>query len=109
MQYSLYRFHVPDPVYFRSQIRVTIQQMGIILERSPDDPIFRTGTPVYKTGPGQVEMEKGSRGTFERQDAWSSVAYFYLDKPENALPALEALEARMKGMTWGGPLFNQTN
>lgn len=109
MQYSLYRFHVPDPVYFRSRIRVTIQQMGIILEQSPEDPIFKTGTPVYKTGPGQVEMEKGSRGTFERQDAWSSVAYFYLDKPENALPALEPPEARMKGMTWGGPLFNQAN
>jgi Protein of unknown function (DUF2961) len=109
MLYSLYRFHVPDPVYFQSGIRVTIQQMGIILERSPDDPIYKTGTPVYKTGPGQVEMEKGSSGTFERQDAWSSVAYFYLDKPENALPALEAPEARMKGMNWGGPLFNQAN
>jgi hypothetical protein len=109
MLYSLYRFHVPDPVYFQSGIRVTIQQMGIILERSPDDPIYKTGTPVYKTGPGQVELEKGSSGTFERQDAWSSVAYFYLDKPENALPALAAPEARMKGMTWGGPLFNQAN
>ena len=109
MQYSLYRFHVPDPVYFQSRIRVTIQQIGIILEQSSEDPIYQAGTPVYKAGPGQVKMEKGSRGTFEREDAWSSVAYFYLDKPENALPALEAPEARMKGMNWGGPLFNQSN
>jgi hypothetical protein len=109
MQYSLYRFHVPDPVYFRSRIRVTIQQIGIIFGGSAEDPIYMTGTPLYKTGPGHVEMEKGSRGTFERQDAWSSVAYFYLDKPENALPALESPEGRMKGMTWGGPLFGQVN
>jgi hypothetical protein len=71
--------------------------------------IYKTGTPVYKTGPGQVKMEKGSHGTFERQDGWSSVAYFYLDKPENAPPALESPEKRMTGMTWGGPLFNQVN
>jgi hypothetical protein len=108
MQYSLYRYHVPDPVYFRSRIRVTIQQMGIMWG-SAEDPIYTTGTPVYKTGPGHVEMERGSRGMFERQDAWSSVAYFYLDKPENALPALESSEGRMKGMTWGGPLFGQMN
>jgi hypothetical protein len=76
-------------------------------ERDDEDPIYKTGIPLYKTGPGHVTIEKGNQGTFERQDIWSSVAYFYLDKPENALPALESPEKRMKGMTWGGPLFDQ--
>jgi hypothetical protein len=109
MEYSLYRFHVPDPVYFRSRVRVTIQQIGIILGASADDPIYATQTPVYKAGPGRVEIGKGSGGMFERQDSWSAVAYFYLDKPEDALPALESPEERMKGMAWGGPTFGQLN
>jgi hypothetical protein len=109
MQSSLYRFHIPDPIYFRDRIRVTIQQIGIILGTNAEDPIYKTGTPVYKTGAGRVEMEKGSRGTFERQDSWSAVAYFYLDKPEDALPALESPEERMKGMTWSGPMFDRLN
>jgi len=52
-----------------------------------------------------IEKEKGSQGLFERQDDWSGVAYFYLDKPENSLPPLASADARMKGMTWGGPLW----
>ena len=28
MHYSFYRFHVPDPVYFNKDIRVTMQQIG---------------------------------------------------------------------------------
>ena len=109
MQYSLYRFHVPDPIYFRSRIRVTLQQIGMIRGANAEDPIYKTGTPVYQTGPGRVEKEKGSGGTFERQDCWSSVAYFYLDRPEDDLPALESPEGRMKGMTWSGPTFDQLN
>ena len=28
LQWSFYRFHIPDPVYFKSDCRVTIQQIG---------------------------------------------------------------------------------
>jgi hypothetical protein len=109
MEYSLYRFHVPDPVYFRSRVRVTIQQIGLIAGASADDPIYATQTPVYKAGPGRVAIGKGSFEMFERQDSWSAVAYFYLDKPTDALPELESPEERMKGMTWGGPMFGHLN
>lgn len=57
---------------------------------------------------GLVEKEKGSQGLFERQDDWSSVAYFYLDKPENNLPPIASAEARMKGMAWDGPFYGDT-
>lgn len=105
MRYSFYRFHVPDPVYFKTRIRVTIQQIGTISDRNPEDPVYKTGVPVYTAGPGRVEVEKGGWGMFERQDDWSGVAYFYLDKPEDNLPAIELPEQRMKGMTWSGPYF----
>ena len=30
MQYCFYRYHVPDPIYFRKEARVTIQQIGYL-------------------------------------------------------------------------------
>ena len=35
---------------------------------------------------------------FERADDYSSCAYFYLDRPENGLPALATAAERMKGL-----------
>ncbi len=103
MRFSFYRFHVPDPVYFSKDIRVTIQQIGYASASKTGNPIYATGTPVYKAGAGLIEKEKNSQGLFERQDDWSGVAYFYLDKPEDGLPPIASAEARMKGMAWGGP------
>lgn len=105
MRYAFYRYHVPDPIYFRNDIRVTIQQIGHTLETSAEDPLYNTGVPVFKAGVGLVERERGSFGLFERQDDWSSCAYFYLDKPEDNLPPIQTAELRMKGLDWGGPFF----
>ena len=103
--YSFYRFHIPDPVYFRSQIRVTIQQIGFVLEDS--EVLFTSGTPVYRTGQNLDPLKRGERATFERQDDWAAVAYFYLDKAEDMLPEIESPEKRMKDASWGGPMFAQ--
>jgi hypothetical protein len=105
MQYSFYRFHVPDPIYFRNDIRVTIQQLGHTPEAGPEDPLYKTGVPIYNAGPGLVEREKGTFGLFERQDDWSGVAYFYLNRPDDDLPPIDSAEQRMKGLAWGGPYF----
>lgn len=48
---GMYRFHIPDPIYFEKDIRVTIQQIGMC-----------------------------HNGLFERQDDVSSVAYWYQEK-----------------------------
>jgi len=97
MSYCFYRYHLPDPVYFHSDIRVTIQQIGY---RGTNDiaAIQKSGQPVYKAGPGHVEMEAGQEGIFEREDDWSSCAYFYLDRPATDLPALDPVEARTAGL-----------
>ena len=105
LRYAFYRYHVPDPVYFKSAIRVTIQQIGFTEKTNAEDPLFKTGVPIYNAGAGLVEKEKGSFGLFERQDDWSSCAYFYLDKPEDELPALDRAELRMQGLEWDGPHF----
>jgi hypothetical protein len=97
MRYCFYRYHLPDPVYFRSDVRVTIQQIGYRGSNEIAD-LHKTGQPVYKAGPGRVEMGAWDEGIFEREDDWSSCAYFYLDRPSSELPALDPLEARTAGL-----------
>ena len=98
MRYGFYRLHVPDPVYFHKEARVTIQQIGY----APASQAFdRAAAPVYAAGAGLVERPKKTNGLFERQDDWSSCVYFYLDKPENGLPALDASRTANEGASIG--------
>ncbi|HEV3467706.1 MAG TPA: glycoside hydrolase family 172 protein [Pyrinomonadaceae bacterium] len=96
-QWSFYRYHVPDPVYFSRDIRVTMQQIGYLADHSRGG-FYRTGKRLLRAGPGEVEMDLTKDGKFERSDDWSSCAYFYLDRPENDLPKLDAAEKRMAGL-----------
>ncbi len=98
-QWSFYRFHLPDPVYFDRDIRVTLQQIG----GGPYEKVRQVWekgtplTPVTVDMPGKkqfhrlLEMnnppclddDEFPRGwvNFYRQDSISSVAYLYLDRP----------------------------
>lgn len=63
---GLYRFHIPDPIYFEEDIRVTLQQIGV-----------------------------SYNGLFERQDDVSSVAYWYQEQGgDNAYRPLPDREER---------------
>lgn len=95
--FAFYRFHIPDPVYFYRDIRVTMQQIGYIADYSRG-PITRTGKKLFRAGAGTVEMDTSKDGKFERADDWSSTAYFYLDRPQNDLPPLAAVSERIAGL-----------
>jgi len=103
MEYCFYRYHVPDAVYFRNDIRVTIQQIGC-WDPGTKPSVYWGGQPVYKSGPGLVPVdlsvggESADYGGFERQDDWSSCAYWYLDRPENNLPPIDPVEKRIAGL-----------
>ena len=56
---GLYRWHIPDPIRFEQDLRVTWQQIG-----------------------------SGFQGAFERSDDVSTVAYWYQLEPHGAFPAL---------------------
>lgn len=56
---GFYRWHLPDPVYFREDLKVTVQQIGV-----------------------------GHGGLFERQDDVCSVAYWYQTEPHAAFAPL---------------------
>ena len=103
MRYCFYRYHIPDPIYFHSDIRVTIQQIGIILPQDVET-FSNAQTPIYKAGKDLIEMDTTHLQPFElfeREDDWSSCSYFYLDKPENQLPPLASIEDRLKGLQGG--------
>ncbi len=102
MQYCFYRYHVPDPVYFHRDCRVTIQQIGYWGADHKARWHFE-GRTIYKAGPPRevLDCSPGSDpggGLFERQDDWSSCAYFYLDRPESGLPTLAPVEERTTGL-----------
>jgi hypothetical protein len=116
-QWAFYRYHVPDPVYFRRQCRITIQQIGgAPLEkvrelRSKGAPLI----PISASSPAFTKLlemspvpdlndAKFPEGwiNFYRQDDWSATAYFYLDKPQNNLPRIVPVRERTMGLLPGG-------
>lgn len=98
--YCFYRLHVPDPIWFQRSARITIQQLGCW--EPPNLPqLYGAGVPLMHAGipvdvPAKLK-EKGF-GLFERQDDWSSCAWFYLDRPQNGLPPLAPLAQRIAGL-----------
>ena len=97
--WSFYRFHVPDPIFFKESCRVTLQQIGggryeFVLD------LFKNKKPII---PITVDYEKEWQFiklleldpplsiddpdfpkawvNYYRQDDVSSTAYFYLDRP----------------------------
>jgi len=93
-----YRYHVPDPIYFRHDIRGTIQQMGYhgTAERQKWHFEGRTVFPAGSDEP--IDVSKPGGGLFERTDDWSSCAYVYLDRPTNDLPPLLPVDRRVEGL-----------
>lgn len=113
-EFAFYRYHIPDPVYFHQDIRVTIQQMGgwpknkveeLIEEGAMLKPVTISAgpdnfVPLLEKGIDNLEDESLPEGwtNFYREDDVSATAYFYLDKPLSDLPALAPVEKRTEGL-----------
>lgn len=116
LEWSFYRFHLIDPIYFHSDCKVTIQQIGgsfkknvVALQKAgvaliPVTLNDETGKPypIY-TKDGSIKLEEASIPSnddpwtnFYRSDDFAAVAYFYLDRPANDFPAIQGLAVR----TW---------
>lgn len=99
MEIACYRFHIPDPVFFHKDVRITIQQIGAI---DTDDELhkarfyFNEVTKGYqyisvngnKIDFPSIDGNNVMPELFEREDDWSCCTYFYYEKPENSLPVL---------------------
>lgn len=105
--YSFYRFHVPDELYFYQAMRVTIQEMGGFfadkvreLQRKgvPLLPVTIGGTRLVGLPDSAKRIETGGARdwmNFYRSDDYSATAYFYLDSPVSNLQPLAPVEARL--------------
>lgn len=108
--WTFYRYHVPDPVFFKTDIRVDIQAMGgnmkhkviEMLENGADlIPVSIQDGQIFmglmdSVPPVDLKNDNlmGGWTNFYRSDDWSSTAYFYLDKPVNDLPELAGVKLR---------------
>jgi len=113
-QFNFYRWHIPDAIYFNKDIKVTIQQIGgwmkedmkRLLQRGVNFKAITVDGPAGFTR--LLDMEKQPLLTdsafpegwvnFYRIDDYSSVSYFYLDKPASSLTSLPSLNVRLKGV-----------
>lgn len=113
-QWAFYRYHIPDPIFFTHNCKVTIQQMGAD-DRDNVRNLLKAGAklkPVVVLSNHQYLklLEKNSSPNlldstfpkgltlFYRLDNYSATAYFYLDKPVNNLPSLPPMERRIQGI-----------
>jgi len=63
---TMYRWHLPDPIVWKKDARITIQQIA------------------------------GYHGLRETQDDWSCATFWYEPVPSEPLPPMPGLEARTK-------------
>ncbi|MFQ5928632.1 MAG: glycoside hydrolase family 172 protein [Acidobacteriota bacterium] len=70
---SMYRWHLPDPIYWKDECRITIQQIGWSREKA---------------------RETGS-GLYERQDDWSTATFWYEPVPSEPLSDMPDVAARI--------------
>jgi len=109
---TFYRYHIPDPVYFEKDIRVTLQQMGndtkenvlaMIEKGIPVTAVIvdHGGAPTFRLlldGKNSANLADdptpGGYVCYLRRDDMSAVSFFYLDSPINGLPQIAPVSER---------------
>ena len=80
---ALYRFHLPDPVFFKESLRVTVQSLGLMwLDMVPSFKDAGTDA-VYRAGDGRpMDFETDPPCLYEREgDEYAVSSYYYLNRP----------------------------
>ena len=116
--WAFYRLHVPYPIFFDRDCRVTIQDIGgdgtesvrkmehagaelVPVTSAADNPGFGRllADPNYpKLDAPNFPLD--SWVNFFRRDDYSSVAYFYLDRPTTDLPRLQPEKERTANLRY---------
>ncbi len=105
---SFYRFHVLDPIYFQSDLRVELQQLGAGNIFPPDCKSFEDKQKFLKSlgwyGP-HIHPDVDNPGTimsnwlYERSDDYCSTVYWYQKTLNKPLPPLPDREKRIAGIS----------
>lgn len=108
-KYSIYRWHIPDQIFFHKNLRVTLQQMGggnynLVKELNAMKVKMRIVSSSYKKDfyrlvekPININNPGFPKGwvNFYRVDDYAHTAYFYLNKTSTSLPPLPDLKKRL--------------
>jgi hypothetical protein len=103
-QFEFYRFHIPDPVYFSKNIRVTWQQIGggdsklirQLIESGVNlKPVTVDGTVFTRLLDSDLKNLPDGWVNFYRVDDYAVTSYFYIDNPVTTLPALPPPATRL--------------
>ena len=109
MQWAYYRFHIPDPVFFETGCRVTIQQIGGTMKAKVLE-LQKNKIPLIPVsidnGGGLASLYQDKKPlddpslpngwtNFYRSDDVSATAYFYLDRATNNLHSLQTQAIRV--------------
>jgi hypothetical protein len=113
-EFAFYRYHIPDPIFFRQDIRVSIQQIGGAMKEVVKEFMAKgaalkpvsihndEGFHKLMSPEGEVNLESPDLPdgwtNFYRQDDVSATAYFYLNKAASRLPELPAVAERVKDL-----------
>ena len=104
-----YRLHIPDAIFFDRSCAVRLQQIGgapkaevqrlqaagvALTPVSVDPSDYKTAFVGLLANPSPVERLPDGWVNFYRQDDVSATAYFYLDRPDSALPAIASVAER---------------
>lgn len=106
---SFYRFHVLDPIYFQSDLRVELQQMGAPgADFLGDHGVAKVGETHDSTALRAAYAKYGWKGPhvhpgmsdwlFDRSDDYCSVVYWYQRPGAAPLPPIPDRQARMAGI-----------
>jgi hypothetical protein len=103
-QFTFYRYHIPDEIWFHKNFRASIQQIGggdYKLVKALMEKGARMKPVTVATDTGfvrlfelkdslQISDSRFPRGwvNFYRVDDYSSTSYFYLDRPESRLSSV---------------------
>jgi len=79
---SMYRWHLPDPIYWQQECRITIQQIGWDPER-------------FK---GHEDELPVNHALYERQDDWSTATFWYEPVPSDPLPDMPNVVMRTQNL-----------
>jgi Protein of unknown function (DUF2961) len=113
-QWAFYRFHIPDPVFFESGCRVTLQQIGggpratVAALQKANVPLIPVSidhggnlAQLYLKGSVARADDPGLPDgwtNFYRSDDVSATAYFYLATPSDSLQALAPVGSRIQAL-----------
>jgi class 3 adenylate cyclase len=82
---SFYRWHLPDPVVFTRELRVTLQQIGYAMFGVGDSERFEryaASHPAAGAGWDRRDPRFAARGIVERADDYCATAFVYCAKPQ---------------------------